>query len=133
MARSAPTPQRPAARSARAATNEDHGVLLSVTICALLIALLVAGGFALSRQQTEQAELHEQARVYEHYQKATVQSPAPEMPAAFVEAQRVRDKLLSHPNVTPGPGFAQSGVQATGLAIVQAMEQAQHKPSASVN
>ena len=34
-------------------------------------------------------------------------------------------KLLSHPAVTPGPGFDAPGVQQTGVTIIDAMDQAQ--------
>lgn len=44
--------------------------------------------------------------------------------SAAAQARLIRSTLLMHPAVTPGDGFDSPGVQATGFAIVQALDKA---------
>lgn len=54
--------------------------------------------------------------------------PPPPLPESFLQAQRIEQKLLNHPNVTPGPGFYAPGVQSTGNTIVDAIDHAHASP-----
>lgn len=108
-------------------TTADESWLASTLALAVaaLVAILVLGGFWLQQTKSNDAALRHQADVYESYRESTRPSTRPvELPAAFTQAQQNREKLLSHPAVTPGPGFNYPGVQSTGVAIVDAIEQA---------
>lgn len=66
----------------------------------------------------------EQARAMEHYQAATRPKATPaSLPASFLEAKAREQRLREHPLVTPGDGFHAPGVQETGIAIVDAIDQ----------
>ncbi|MCD2512112.1 hypothetical protein [Comamonas endophytica] len=68
-----------------------------------------------------------QSKVYRHYLRSTPVQPPEPMPEAIATRLAVREQLLAHPGVTPGPGFAAPGVQSTGKVIVDAIDQAQER------
>lgn len=119
----------PGASRTSAALNEDFSITgILVTGSLVLVAILLLGGYWLQTQRSEQAQQHRQAQMYDSYRDYTEPTAMPDamptLPAAFLEAQRTRETLLNHPAVTPGPGFHQQGVQSTGLAIINAIDQA---------
>ncbi|MDH0372949.1 hypothetical protein N7340_14360 [Comamonas aquatica] len=116
-----------AARKPVASSSNDSQLasflMLSV---AILVGALVLGGYWMQQQRADQAELRQQAAVYETYLYNTrnTPAPAPEAPSRAAQAQQVRQYLLDHPAVTPGPGFNRPGVQSTGKTIVDAIDSA---------
>ena len=94
----------------------------------ILVAGLLLGGYWLQKQRVNQVELSRQAEMHNAYLRHTRPSLQPaaavELPAAYVQAQQTREKLLNHPAVTPGSGFNQRGVQSTGEAIIDAIDSA---------
>lgn len=93
---------------------------------------LIAGGYWLQAQRSDETLQRQQANIYQNYLRSTQpttqptpQTVAPPAPsAASVAAQETRQYLLAHPAVTPGAAFDQPGVQTTGHAIVRAIDQA---------
>ncbi len=117
-------PQRP-----RKYTDESF-VIKAVTI-GLIIAIV--SGYLLnwyldarSKREMDQA----QSAVYRQYLRSTPPQPPQPLPDAVAERFKVRDELLAHPGVKPGPGFASPGVQSTGKAIVDAIDSAQGRQAA---
>ncbi len=116
-----------AARKPAASSSNDSQLasflMLSV---AILVGALVLGGYWMQQQRADQAELRQQADVYETYLYNTrnTPAPAPEALSRAAQAQQVRQYLLDHPAVTPGPGFNRPGVQITGKTIVDAIDSA---------
>lgn len=125
-------PRKTASTTTRnaAARSDDSSVTGIVVVTAItLVAALLLGGYWLQKQRTEIVHQHRQAQMYDSYRDYTRPTPstaeaATALPAAYIEAQRTREKLLNHPAVTPGPGFNQRGVQSTGVAIIDAIDQA---------
>lgn len=110
--------------------------LWSLSIAAL--ALAIGWGFIAQRgQQQQERALRAQQAAYAVYERSTrADIPSATEAAAqnaaqqerlrlHEEARQVRQTLLQHPNVTPGPGFNAPGVQSTGLAIVEAIDRVQ--------
>ena len=93
----------------------------------VLVATLIVGGYWMQSQNADQATLRHKAQVYENYLQSTRTTPPPSVDApraSISEAQATRQYLLAHTAVTPGAAFDKPGVQATGKAIVQAIDQA---------
>lgn len=67
---------------------------------------------------------------YQQYLRNTPAQVPQALPEAMAERLKVRDQLLAHPSVKPGPGFAAPGVQSTGKIIIDALDQAQGRASA---
>lgn len=114
----------PVSQRQRKYTDESF-VVTAVTVG--LITAIVAGYLlnwyldARAKREMERA----QSVVYRQYLRSTPpQAPKP-LPDAIAERLRVRDELLAHPAVKPGPGFAAPGVQSTGKVIVDAIDTAQ--------
>jgi len=111
--------------------SDANGVLtlLGCTLAAVLCMFAV--GYFLTRHWSQEQEVRvQQQQQFEIYQRNTAPAlPAP-LPADAAESQQVRARLLAHPGVTPGPGFDKPGVQSTGMAIVDAIEQAQTQSAA---
>lgn len=116
----------PPAHPAAPASDTNWGLTVAILITIALVALLI-GGWMFSSQPTPQEtrQQRDQAVMLEQYRQNTA-PPAqpPTLPASYLEAKRIEEKLLNHPAVTPGPGFYKPGVQSTGNAIVDAMDQA---------
>ena len=113
----------------RTATTTQHNdsTLVSILIgmVVALVLMLLLGGWWIQKQRAQETSLRQQAAMYDNYLHSTRTPPQPvELPRAFVEAQQTRKHLLAHPAVTPGAGFDKPGVQATGKAIVDAIDQA---------
>ncbi|WP_314972288.1 hypothetical protein [Comamonas testosteroni] len=112
--------------------------LVVTAIAAFLVAALILGTVAYQylkhSQQQEQTRTDRQAyKRYNDYLNSTEQAApkpatrpsAPAQVSAPAAAPSMAEKLLSHPAVTPGPGFNAPGVQQTGVAIIDAMDHAQ--------
>lgn len=116
----------PVSQRQRKYTDESF-VLTAVTLG--LIAAIVCGYLlnwyleARSKREMEQA----QSVVYRQYLRNTPQQAPQPLPQAIAERLKVRDELLAHPAVTPGPGFAAPGVQSTGKVIIDAIDMAQRR------
>lgn len=121
-----PSPQR----------SDENFVFTAVGV--FLAASLILGTAAYKylqySEQQEQARTDRQAyKRYNDYLKSSqedtpepaAQDPAPAQTAATAAPPSMTEKLLSHPAITPGPGFNAPGVQQTGVAIIDAMEHAQ--------
>lgn len=111
------------------ASHSSKLVTLLVVAVLILVAALVAAGYWLQKQRDQEAQ-RAQAQVYQNYLRAThtpepAPAQAPSTAHQLSEAQATRQYLLDHPAVTPGSGFDQPHVQATGKAILQAIDQAQ--------
>lgn len=106
--------------------NDSNLASWLVGAVVVLVGALVVGGYWMKAQKDDQAALRQKAEMYQNYLRDTrTQILPPETPsAAHVQAQETRQYLLSHPAVTPGAAFDKPGVQATGKAIVQAIDQA---------
>ena len=116
-------------------TPNTESKLISTLVFGVLalVAALVVGGYWLQKQRNQaeqrvQTDLYQ--NTYENYLRATSKQPVSEaaMTTAQLqraEAQAIRQYLLDHPAATPGAGFDKPGVQATGKAILQAIDQAQ--------
>ena len=112
--------------------------LVVTAIAAFLVAALILGTVAYQylkhSQQQEQTRTDRQAyKRYNDYLNSTEQAApepaakpsAPAQVSAPAAAPSMAEKLLSHPAVTPGPGFNAPGVQQTGVAIIDAIDHAQ--------
>lgn len=115
----------PVHKAANHSPKTDASLIrLLVGAVVALLAILLVGGYWL-QQQRAQNELARQAHIYQSYSQSTrPSSETAELPASFIQAQETRKQLLSHPAVTPGTNFDKPGVQATGKAIVDAIDQA---------
>ncbi|QXZ10866.1 hypothetical protein KUF54_06610 [Comamonas sp. Y33R10-2] len=135
----------PAARQNSVPRSDVNYVFTAIAV--FLLASLILGTVAY--QYSQYADKQEQARTerqaykrYNDYLKSTQQASPEQTPAvaqdpapaqAVQEAQAeatppqpsMTEKLLTHPAVTPGPGFNAPGVQETGVAIIDAMGSAQ--------
>lgn len=130
MASSSASINRPAAE------RSDESLVFTV-LTAFLLGAAVLGtlGYMYWSNTQSQEQHRSELRTYQQYNdyvNATQPSTArvePAVPPAQPEQQPIRptsaQRLLSHPGVTPGPGFHTPGVQATGLAIIDAIDQAQ--------
>lgn len=113
----------------------DESWALRIVTATLIAALcMFALGYFLSTHWSEEKqELRAQQQQYQDYRRATAPTAASttssttNLPVDMVQAQQVRARLLSHPAVTPGPGFDRPGVQSTGITIVEAIDGAQSR------
>lgn len=113
----------------RRASDENWVLnLISITVAAVLCMFAV--GYFLIRHWNAQEETRIQQRQLDTYLNYTEPKPTPQAPAPvpatvsaeYTKAQQIRTRLLAHPGVTPGPGFDMPGVQSTGIAIVDAID-----------
>lgn len=133
----------PASRLIPAAAPHTHHRsdenFVFTAIAVFLVASLVLGVGAYQymkhSQQQEQERTNRQAyKRYNDYLQSTDTSasepaatpadPVHMQPAAAAQPS-MAEKLLSHPAVTPGPGFNAPGVQETGVAIIDAIDHVQ--------
>lgn len=109
-----------------------------ISLIALGVILATGWGFMAQRQQQAEAlQVKRQQAAYTTYERSTrVDNLPAEKPIELTQAQQerqnareearqIRSFLLEHPSVTPGAGFSAPGVQATGAAIVQAIDRVQ--------
>lgn len=93
----------------------------------MLVGALLIGGYWMQAQHADQQRERQQADVYQNYLNNTRSVPTQAssvLQADQTQAQATRKYLLNHPAVTPGTAFDKPGVQATGKAIAQAIDQA---------
>lgn len=112
--------------------TDESFVITAVTIG--LISCIVVGYLLNWYLDNRSARELNQAKtaVYKQYlQNTPPQEPKP-LPEAMAERLKVREQLLAHPAVKPGPGFASPGVQSTGKAIVDAIDNAQGRSPATL-
>lgn len=121
-----------ATTSSAAASGQKDALwtILLAAIAVVVVGILVLGGFWLQRQRMDAAVLDLRTDIYDTPSAAKRPPPKPVAAAApsrpsLSEVQQTRQYLLNHPAVTPTAGFDKPGVQSTGKAIVQAMDQAQ--------
>ena len=128
----------PISRTKVRSPSDENLVITVIALSLLTITVLGIGIYQFMQYQREQDQERLNSRVYRSYVRHTdqeqAQAPvaeaAPEPPAARApnQAQINQDmtrKLLAHPGVTPGPGFAAPGVRSTGVLIIDAIDQAQ--------
>jgi hypothetical protein len=125
MASSSASTHRPGAG------RSDESLVFTVLTIFLLGAIVLGTlGYMYWRSTQSQEQHRSELRTYQQYNDyvnaiqlstARVEPAAPPVQPQPTPAQR----LLSHPGVTPGPGFHMPGVQATGLTIIDAIDQAQ--------
>ncbi|WP_159912854.1 hypothetical protein [Pantoea sp. 18069] len=114
-------PQRP-----RKHTDESF-VITAVTIGLIsCIALGYLLDWYLENRNTREMN-RAKTEVYQQYLHNTPSQQPKPLPEALAERLKVRDQLLAHPAVKPGPGFTAPGVQSTGKAIIDAIDLVQDR------
>lgn len=114
--------------------ENDRGIILSILIIAIIGIFLSLGWFIqnwkmmpapskviVPLRATENSSSIHQLSTADYRQRQ------PEMVAqntALTHEQFIEQKLLNHPDVTPGRGFRKPGVQSTGNTIVDALDNA---------
>ena len=125
--------------------SDENWVVTAVGVFLVGLVVVAAGGYQYLKYSKQQEQAREERQTYQRYNDylKSAQEPEPAAPAAAAEpaetspatpaqpqtaaapAQSMAQKLLSHPAVTPGPGFDAPGVQQTGVTIIDALDQAQ--------
>ena len=132
-------PTRPMSATIQHAPQRSDENYVVTAIGVFLLASLVLGTatYKYLQHSEQQAQARSDRQAYKRYndylQSAQEDTPAPaaQDPAPVQAAQAaaaqptMAEKLLSHPSVTPGPGFNAPGVQQTGVAIIDAIDHAQ--------
>ena len=132
-------PTRPMSATIQHAPQRSDENYVVTAIGVFLLASLVLGTatYKYLQHSEQQAQARSDRQAYKRYNDylksaqedapaSAVQDPAPAQAAQAAAAQpTMAEKLLSHPSVTPGPGFNAPGVQQTGVAIIDAIEHAQ--------
>lgn len=132
-------PTRPMSATIQHAPQRSDENYVVTAIGVFLLASLVLGTatYKYLQHSEQQAQARSDRQAYKRYndylQSAqedapapAAQDPAPAQAAQAAAAQpTMAEKLLSHPSVTPGPGFNAPGVQQTGVAIIDAIDHAQ--------
>lgn len=123
--------------------SDENWVVTAVAVFLVGSIALAIGGYQYLKYAKQQEQSREERQTYKRYNdylqstevapaaEASAQaassaepaSPAPSQPAP--SGPSMAQKLLSHPSVTPGPGFNAPGVQQTGVTIIDAMDHAQ--------
>lgn len=112
-------------RSSDRSTSENTWLWITIIAIVSAVVALATGNFILKHERQAQREYRDQAEAFETYRENTrTSAPPPQVSAKVEEERRIRETLLHHPAVTPGPGFAAPGVQTTGIAIVEAIDRA---------
>lgn len=120
------TPMAARAPSLSPKNNESKLASWLAGTVVVVVGALIIGGYWMQSKNAEQALQRQKAEIYQNYLQSTrVSSKTPEAaPVTRTEAQETRQYLLTHPAVTPGAAFDKPGVQATGKAIMQAIDRA---------
>ena len=117
--------------------SDENYVVTAIGVFLLASVVLGTATYKYLQHSEQQAQARSDRQAYKRYndylKSAQEDTPAPAAqdpaPAKAAQAAVVQpsmaEKLLSHPSVTPGPGFNAPGVQQTGVAIIDAMEHAQ--------
>ncbi|MDR2297268.1 MAG: hypothetical protein LBE30_02850 [Comamonas sp.] len=113
--------------------------MTAVVVFLVASVVLLGVGYQYLKYSKQQEQSRQERQTYQRYNDylQSTQETAPtaksesepvDVAAAEPEPQvapSMAQKLLSHPAVTPGPGFNAPGVQQTGVTIIDAMEHAQ--------
>ena len=132
-------PTRPMSATIQHAPQRSDENYVVTAIGVFLLASLVLGTatYKYLQHSEQQAQARSDRQAYKRYTDylksaqedapaSAAQDPAPAQAAQAAAAQpTMAEKLLSHPSVTPGPGFNAPGVQQTGVAIIDAIDHAQ--------
>lgn len=132
-------PTRPMSATIQHAPQRSDENYVVTAIGVFLLASLVLGTatYKYLQHSEQQAQARSDRQAYKRYNDylksaqedapaSAAQDPAPAQAAQAAAAQpTMAEKLLSHPSVTPGPGFNAPGVQQTGVAIIDAIDHAQ--------
>ena len=117
--------------------SDENYVVTAIGVFLLASVVLGTATYKYLQHSEQQAQARTDRQAYKRYndylksaQESTpapaAQDPAPAQAAQAAAAQpTMAEKLLSHPSVTPGPGFNAPGVQQTGVAIIDAIDHAQ--------
>ena len=117
--------------------SDENYVVTAIGVFLLASLVLGTAAYQYLQHSEQQAQARSDRQAYKRYndylqsaQEDTpapaAQDPAPAQAAQAAAAQpTMAEKLLSHPSVTPGPGFNAPGVQQTGVAIIDAIDHAQ--------
>lgn len=118
--------------------SDENYVVTAIGVFLLASVVLGTAAYKYLQHSEQQAQARTDRQTYKRYndylKSAQEDTPAPAAqdlaPAQAAQAAAaaqpsMAEKLLSHPSVTPGPGFNAPGVQQTGVAIIDAMEHAQ--------
>lgn len=122
--------------------SDENLVITVIALSLLAVTVVGIGVYQFMQYQREQDQEQLNSRVYRSYVRHTDEAPAPEEPPQAAAApatkpnqsqlnQEMTRKLLAHPGVTPGAGFSAPGVKSTGVAIIDAIDQAQAREKAS--
>ncbi|PIG09279.1 hypothetical protein [Comamonas sp. 26] len=135
-----PTRSIPAAIQHSPPRSDENYVVTAIGVFLLASLILGTATYKYLQHSEQQAQTRNDRQAYKRYndylKSAQEDTPAPAAqgpsPAQAAQASQaapaqpsMAEKLLSHPSVTPGPGFNAPGVQQTGVAIIDAMEHAQ--------
>ena len=132
-------PTRPMSATIQHAPQRSDENYVVTAIGVFLLASLVLGTatYKYLQHSEQQAQARSDRQAYKRYNDylksaqedapaSAAKDPAPTQAAQAAAAQpTMAEKLLSHPSVTPGPGFNAPGVQQTGVAIIDAIDHAQ--------
>lgn len=118
--------------------SDENYVVTAIGVFLLASVVLGTAAYKYLQHSEQQAQARTDRQAYKRYndylksaqedtQAPAAQDPTPAQAAQAAAAAQpsMAEKLLSHPSVTPGPGFNAPGVQQTGVAIIDAMEHAQ--------
>ena len=117
--------------------SDENYVVTAIGVFLLASLVLGTATYKYLQHSEQQAQARSDRQAYKRYNDylksaqedapaSAVQDPAPAQAAQAAAAQpTMAEKLLSHPSVTPGPGFNAPGVQQTGVAIIDAIDHAQ--------
>ena len=117
--------------------SDENYVVTAIGVFLLASLVLGTAAYKYLQHSEQQAQARSDRQAYKRYNDylksaqedapaSAVQDPAPAQAAQAAAAQpTMAEKLLSHPSVTPGPGFNAPGVQQTGVAIIDAIDHAQ--------
>lgn len=142
-------PSQPHSLRQPAQRSDENWAFTAVAVFLVGLVVVATGGYQYLQYSKQQDQAREERQTYQRYndylksnqepaaastdadtEAATNTNPAKaaspaEAPATAAAQPTMAQKLLSHPAVTPGPGFDAPGVQQTGVTIIDAMDQAQ--------
>lgn len=127
----------PAAAPHTPQRSDENFVFTAIAVFLVASLVLGVGAYQYMKHSQQQEQERTDRQAYKRYNDylqstdtsapepaATPAEPVHMQPAAAAQPS-MAEKLLSHPAVTPGPGFNAPGVQETGVAIIDAIDHAQ--------
>ena len=127
----------PAAATHIPQRSDENFVFTAIAVFLAASLVLGVGAYQYMKHSQQQEQERTDRQAYKRYNDylqstdtsapepaATPAEPVHMQPAAATQPS-MAEKLLSHPAVTPGPGFNAPGVQETGVAIIDAIDHAQ--------